>query len=450
MSAEERTGLTVIRSPHPTPNGPLHLGHQSGPYIAADVAARAARNRGYRVLALCGTDDHQNSIMMKARSSGLTPDEVISSNTAVIQETLARTGITHDVFVRPYADPEHQALTRKLFDEMVATGLVITAERVLLVCHGCGKTMHNSYVTGGCPFCAAEKTGGTCEVCGTFSTADTMTSCRCAVCGGIPVEARAPGPVLPLEAHRARLTRLWAGAVLPPSVRALLTAHLDRPLPSVAASHPTDWGIEVTGGERLDAWFEMGLTYLVTVGRHVDPRATTLKEFARAWSGVDSAWSFLGLDTGFYYAALFPALFAAAGVPDALCVNGLAVNELYLYEGDKFSTSRGHAVWASDLLQEASPEIVRLFMCWNRPDTHSTNFTRDTFEYFRAKITPLIDKAHATSIGFPTAPVPPETLRAHHALTLESFDPAMAIRCLMTALTDHNDPEATRLLRLIM
>ncbi|MEO3809943.1 hypothetical protein ABGB17_13170 [Sphaerisporangium sp. B11E5] len=45
---------------------------------------------------------------------------------------------------------------------------------------------------------------------------------------------------------------------------------------------------------------------------------------------------------------------------------------------------------------------------------------------------------------------PPETLSPHHALTLESFDPAMAVRCLMTALTDQNDPEATRLLRLIM
>ena len=34
--------LTVITVPPPTPNGPLHLGHLSGPFVAADVAARAA------------------------------------------------------------------------------------------------------------------------------------------------------------------------------------------------------------------------------------------------------------------------------------------------------------------------------------------------------------------------------------------------------------------------
>lgn len=36
--------LTVITMPQPTANGPLHVGHLSGPYIAADIAARAVRD----------------------------------------------------------------------------------------------------------------------------------------------------------------------------------------------------------------------------------------------------------------------------------------------------------------------------------------------------------------------------------------------------------------------
>ena len=48
MSAQG-TGVTVIVIPQPTVNGPLHIGHLSGPYLGADVASRAARARGERV-----------------------------------------------------------------------------------------------------------------------------------------------------------------------------------------------------------------------------------------------------------------------------------------------------------------------------------------------------------------------------------------------------------------
>ena len=40
--------VTVFTSPQPTVNGPLHVGHLAGPYLAADIAARAARARGER------------------------------------------------------------------------------------------------------------------------------------------------------------------------------------------------------------------------------------------------------------------------------------------------------------------------------------------------------------------------------------------------------------------
>ena len=47
-------GVTVVVIPQPTVNGPLHIGHLSGPYLAADVASRAARARGERVLPRAG------------------------------------------------------------------------------------------------------------------------------------------------------------------------------------------------------------------------------------------------------------------------------------------------------------------------------------------------------------------------------------------------------------
>ena len=40
---------TIITATPPTPNGDLHVGHLSGPYLAADVHARFLRARGQDV-----------------------------------------------------------------------------------------------------------------------------------------------------------------------------------------------------------------------------------------------------------------------------------------------------------------------------------------------------------------------------------------------------------------
>ena len=58
--------ISVLITPPPTPNGPLHLGHLSGPYVAGDVAVRAARARGESVLSVSGLDVHQNYVVTAA------------------------------------------------------------------------------------------------------------------------------------------------------------------------------------------------------------------------------------------------------------------------------------------------------------------------------------------------------------------------------------------------
>ena len=56
----------VVTSAPPTPNGPLHLGHISGPYLAQDIMTRYLRLRLLDVHSHSGTDDHQNYVSEKA------------------------------------------------------------------------------------------------------------------------------------------------------------------------------------------------------------------------------------------------------------------------------------------------------------------------------------------------------------------------------------------------
>ncbi|MFE2411670.1 class I tRNA ligase family protein [Kitasatospora sp. NPDC059408] len=413
----------VLLSPPPTPNGPLHLGHLSGPYLAADVAARAARARGERVLTVCGTDDHQNYVVARAEQLGRKPDELVDEFGALIRASLTAARIEHDVFTTPRTDRNHRARVARLCVEMVTAGLLPEAEWPMLLCEDCGRTLHHGYVGGGCPACGEPMGGGTCEACGGFAIAAQLRDPRCR-CGGAPRTVRHRGPVLALEDHREALTRIWSAAVLPARVRALLTRLLDEGLPDVPVSYPTDWGIELVGGNRLDVWVEMGLSYLDLIGRRLDPDARRLTELGAAWGGLGGLWPFLGIDNAFYYAAVFPALAVAAGAPWRSVLSGLVVNEFYRLDGLKFSTSRDHAVWAHELLTTEDPETLRLFLNWDRPAPFPSNFTAAGYAAFAEHRPP-----RHPDPGGPLADA--DLARAEQALRPETFDPALAARCLL-------------------
>ncbi len=424
MPAETRR--TVITATAPTPNGPLHIGHLSGPYLAADVAARAARGRGEQILTVCGVDPHQNYTLAKAQLQGRPVGEVLDQYEELVGSALAAANIDHDVFIRPRREPEYRDAVARLVTELLATKAAETAQAGLYGCDTCGRTLHHAYVSGLCPVCGAGSGGGTCEGCGGFTTAATLRDARC-MCGGSPVALAVEVPVLRLEQYRDTLLRIWSAAVLPPRVRALIGYYLANGLPDVPLAYPTDWGIPLgPDGSRVDVWVEMGLGYLYRLAHEIDPDVRDAADCAAAFAaGIDGCWHFLGIDNAFYYAILFPALFAAAGVSDPP-LRGLVVNEFYRLTGAKFSTSRDHAIWAHELLAESDPALVRLYLCWDRPDTAETDFTPANFAAFRDRVRTV----RATTGG----PGPLDALdaaRAERALGLPQFDPALAARILL-------------------
>src|SRR5260370_19865844 len=93
--------VTVFVIPQPTVNGPLHIGHLSGPYLAGDIAARAARARGERVLTLAGVDVHPNYVLTKAEILGMDVDEMVAMYRGQIAASYDRARISSDIFLDP-------------------------------------------------------------------------------------------------------------------------------------------------------------------------------------------------------------------------------------------------------------------------------------------------------------------------------------------------------------
>lgn len=427
--------VTVITFPQPTANGPLHVGHLSGPYLAADIAARAARARGDEVCVTTGLDIHQNYVLTRAETEGTEVGPMMAAFRAEIQETYRKGRIGYDRFSDPLQD-EHGPIIQQLMNHLVTSGATPLREVTLHTCADCCRTLHDSYLSGLCGHCKAPASGGTCEQCGSFTRADTMVDPVCGRCGGEPRAFLAEVPILRMEDHRSALVDRWLRADLPPAVRDLIGRQLADGLPDIALAYPTNWGLPGTGpltGLRIGGYTEMALTDLYSAARAVDPAASTLPDFVAALRGVNNLWHFLGLDNAYWYGLYWPALWAAAGV-NPLPLAGLVVNEFYTLDGEKFSTSRNHAVWANELLGAADPAIVRLFLAWDRPDRYRSDFTWESFRAFSERVAPLLDGTAPITRPLDPALARAELARGEDALRLSGFDPALAARSLITLL----------------
>lgn len=432
----------ILAATPPTPNGPLHLGHLSGPYVVADVAARAARARGRPVLTMCGVDPHQNYVLAKGLVEDRPAEDVARDYGQQIRAAFGSARVRYDIFVDPWEQPDYAPAVVALLGAALADDRVAVDKVALGTCGDCGRVLHHAYVVGSCPVCGAGSGGGTCEGCGAFTTALNLGDALCTRCGGSPRAEPLQVPTIRLEDYRAQLVAAWSNADLPPRIWRLIRYYLAEGLPEVPLAYPTDWGIDLTAsgldGCRMDVWVEMGLGYGYAIARALDP-AVTPPAIAPAWEGVDGVWFFHGIDNAFYYAILFPALFAAMGLPpDALA--GITVNEFYRLTGSKFSTSRDHAVWAHDFLRTEDPALARLYLCWDRPDRYESDFTPGSYRAFCDWVGPLL--AGNGAGGLPAELARADVHRAEHALDLAGFDPALAVRCLLGAVSA--DPAAAR------
>ena len=61
----------------PYANGPIHLGHLAGCYLAADIFARYHRLLGDDVLMVSGSDQHGTPITLRAEQEGVKPEVIV-------------------------------------------------------------------------------------------------------------------------------------------------------------------------------------------------------------------------------------------------------------------------------------------------------------------------------------------------------------------------------------
>ncbi|SES04844.1 methionyl-tRNA synthetase [Streptomyces sp. yr375] len=370
-----------VFSTPPTPNGDLHLGHLSGPYLGADAYTRFQRMNGARVWHLTGSDDFQSYVTAAARAEDRTPAETAAHYSAEIAETLRLMDIPLDQYTVTDTAPGYRDGLREFFSKLVSSGSVAPTPGDSLFDPETGQYLYEVDVKGGCPGCGHGTSGNICEECGEPNTVADLTDPVTSRSAATPRRGTATRFSLPLHEFKDAVADHHRLGRTPARLRELADRIFAKARLDIPVSHPSSWGVgpaEPAGeGQVIWVWPEMSHGFL----HGVEALGAGLGESWRAGE-PEQDWKivhFFGYDNSFYHGVLYPVLYKLA-FPDWTPDIDYHVNEFYLLEGSKFSTSRRHAIWGKEILNPDTVDAVRYFLSSTRPEGERTDFRRAAYE----------------------------------------------------------------------
>ncbi|MFD6417775.1 class I tRNA ligase family protein [Streptomyces sp. NPDC060194] len=375
----------IVTSAPPNPNGDLHLGHLAGPFLGADILTRHLRQRGHDVSYVGYSDEHSCYVPRRAAELGWTAHRAAFTFGNRMEETLSLGAMHHDFFTRPLTDARHTEIVQRYFTSLWEQGRLVTRELPVFHCTGCERNLYEAEVRGECQFCGDPSDGVYCEACGLPQETTGLANPRCTACWETPEVRTLERICLPLEEYRDRLLAYYAQAQehaeWRPRLRAYLDALFARELPLTPVSRIADYGVPVPlagwEGHILDTWFSGIFGYVAASARLAEGEGEPSR-WERQWADPETRIvNFIGFDCSFSHAVLWPALLLAEG--SATLPAQVVTNEFYRLEGEKFSTSRDHAIWGGDFLRQVSGDALRFHLALTGPEREQTNFAAKEF-----------------------------------------------------------------------
>ncbi|MFX0576927.1 class I tRNA ligase family protein [Nocardia nepalensis] len=332
----------------PTPNGRLHIGHGAGPYLRADVIARALRRTGDTATVITGTDAYENWVLA-AVTGDSTPEQICRHYHAGIKHDLDALGIEFDHWIDPLAD-EHRNRYRQLHEQLLDTlrrqGAAHLEPESIPVGADSGRAMLGVWIAGRCPTCGAPAGGNTCTACGDHFHPDQLQQ---------------PRSRLTNEAIRWQRCDSWfARPADPHSILEALTNtgladrfltaprnFLHRADTRIRLSQPGDWGITSTDLPTGHVLANTYYGYALYAGLlHTSGHANSLD--------LESPVTVVGLFGSDNSIAGLVAPHVLAEPAGYKPFDHTVVNHMLHFDGAKCSTSKQHGIWISDLIDNTS------------------------------------------------------------------------------------------------
>jgi methionyl-tRNA synthetase len=383
----------------PYANGPLHIGHIAGAYLPADIFVRYLKLKGEDVLFVCGSDEHGVAITIGAKKEGKQPKEFVEHYHQLMKKTFEDFGIGFDIYSRTSSETHKktaQDFFKTIYDkngfvEETSDQYYDEAEKMFLA---------DRYIIGTCPVCSNENAyGDQCEKCGTSLSPKQLINPRSTVSGNKPVLKPTKHWYFPLDKFENWLKEWlieghksdWKN-----NVYGQCKSWIDQGLQPRSISRDLEWGVPVplddAAGKVLYVWFDAPIGYISATKEYFEsvhsPQSTAHSSEIKNSDDWKKYWlkqenesdnakliHFIGKDNIVFHCIIFPCMLHNEG--SFILPTNVPANEFLNLEGDKISTSRNHAVWLHEYLQDfpGRKDELRYVLTSIAPETKDSDFT---------------------------------------------------------------------------
>jgi len=384
MSKLNKFKRFTVTSALPYANGPLHIGHLAGAYIPADIFVRYLRLNKKDVAFICGSDEHGAAITIKAKKEGTTPQAIIDKYHNQIKNSFEEFGINFDIYHRT-SSAIHHDLSQEFFLNLYEKDEFIEKYSEQYFDEDFQQFLADRYIIGTCPNCGNERAyGDQCENCGTSLNPTDLINPVSTLSGKTPVLKPTKHWYLPLDKYQPWLEK-WIDekeGEWKINVFGQCKSWLKSGLQPRSMTRDLDWGIDVpleeAKGKKLYVWMDAPIGYISATKQWALDNG---KDWKLYWKKQENEaddsclFHFIGKDNIVFHCIIFPAILHAHG--EYILPENVPANEFLNLEGDKLSTSRNHAVWLHEYLEEfpGRQDELRYVITSILPETSDSEFT---------------------------------------------------------------------------
>jgi methionyl-tRNA synthetase len=374
----------TVTSALPYANGPLHIGHLAGAYLPADIFVRHLRLKKKDVVYVCGSDEHGAAITIKAKKEGTTPQDIIDKYHQQIKQSFEDFGIAFDIYHRTSSKIHHD-LSQEFFLNLYEKDEFVEKYSEQYYDEEFDQFLADRYIVGTCPNCGNENAyGDQCERCGTSLNPTDLINPHSTISGNVPILKPTKHWFLPLDKYQPWLES-WIDTKegdWKVNVFGQCKSWLKSGLQPRSMTRDLDWGIDVpleeAKGKKLYVWMDAPIGYIsATKQWAIDKGKDWKKYWLKQENEADDTCliHFIGKDNIVFHCIIFPSILHAHG--EYVLPQNVPANEFLNLEGDKLSTSRNHAVWLHEYLEEfpGKQDELRYVLTSILPETSDSEFT---------------------------------------------------------------------------
>ncbi len=360
----------LVTSALPYANGHIHLGHLVE-YIQTDIWVRFQKLRGRRCIYICADDTHGTAIMIRARSEGISEEELIARMHDAHVRDFAGFDIAFDHYGSTHCE-ENRQLCAEIWQALRKAGMIYQSEVRQLYDVQAKTFLADRFVKGTCPYCnSPNQYGDSCDRCGHHYDPIELIDPVSIFSGTRPEVRSAVHLFVDIEKQRAFLEE-WTqrGEHLQPEIANYLRGHfLSQTLRPWDVSRPAPYfGLEIPDvpGHYWYVWFDAPIGYIASTWQWCKKHGEDLDAW---WANPEThIYHFIGKDITYFHTLFWPAMLHVSRyqLPRRIQIHGFLT-----VEGEKMSKSKGTFILASSYLKYLDPSYLRY--------------------YYASKLTPRVD-----------------------------------------------------------